>query len=149
MLWCTQVSTSKSGRSSAAANRTPLVATTGTRNARASAGQRTVVGFLVAQQMPLQLDVDAGAAEQTDEPIEQPAHAVAMRVEHRPSGQRDQTGGEAVELLERERALPFARAHLHARDEATEIAVALRRGDEQREIAMGFGIVRREVGIGD
>jgi hypothetical protein len=88
-------------------------------------GQRDEVGFLVAQQMPLQLNADIGAAKQTDQPIEQPADAVVVRVKERPSRQRHEAGGEAVEFVERERALAFRGAHLHARDEAAEIAVAV------------------------
>ena len=128
--WWTQVSTSNSGRSPGVAKRTPLVATTGTRKRVRQLGQRLVVGFLVAQQMPLQLDADVVAAEEADEPIEQAADAVLPRVEHRPARQRDEAGGEAVELLERERALPFRRAHLHARHQAAEVPVALCDGDE-------------------
>ena len=41
--------------------------------------QRVIVGFLVAQQMPLQLQVGVGAPEHADEPIEQPADAETRR----------------------------------------------------------------------
>ena len=90
------------------------------------AGERHQVGFLVAQQMPLQLDADVGAAEQADQAIQQPAHAVVMRVEHRPARQRDEPGREALELLEREGAFSLGGAHLHAGHETAEIAVARR-----------------------
>ena len=55
-------------------------------------GQRLVVAFLVAEQMALQLHAHVVAAEQADETIEQAADAVTPRVEHRPAGQRDETG---------------------------------------------------------
>jgi hypothetical protein len=41
------------------------------------------------------------------------------------ASQRDQPAGLAVEIGERERALPFRRAQLHARDQPAEIAIAL------------------------
>ena len=97
------------------------------------ASQRHQVRFFVAQQVPLQLDVDVGAPEQADETVEQPADAVAMRVEQRPPGQCNETGGKSVELLDGKRACPFHRAHLHAGDKATEVAIPLWRGDEHRE----------------
>ena len=75
--------------------------------------------------MALQLDAHVAAPEQTDQPIEQAADAVMARIEQRPARERDEAGGEAVELLERERAFALWRAHLHARDEAAEILVAL------------------------
>ncbi len=92
---------------------------------RGHRGKRLVVGLLVAAGMPLQLDVRAIAAEETDEAIEQAADAEAARVERRAARQRDEAGGEAVELLERERALAFRRAQFHAGDEAAEIPIAL------------------------
>ena len=69
--------------------------------------QRDVVDFLIAQQMPLQLDVDAAPAEQADQAIEQAADAVSLPVEQRAAAEGDQAGGAAVELLEHQRALPF------------------------------------------
>ena len=57
--------------------------------------ERLVVGFLVAAEVPLQLDVDAVAAEQADEAIEQAADAVARRVERRAAGERDEAAGRA------------------------------------------------------
>ena len=101
------VSTSKSGRSSGAAKRTPPVATSGTRNASARHDQRVVVVFLIAPEMPLQLDVDVAAAEEADESIEQPADAVALGQQQRSPGQRDEAGREPLEVLERQRALAF------------------------------------------
>ena len=93
---------------------------------RGHRGQRLVVGFLVSAGMPLQLDVRAIAAEETDEAIEQAAHAEAACIERRAACQRDEAGGEAVELVERERAPAFRRAQFHAGDETAEIPVALR-----------------------
>ncbi len=63
------------------------------------ADQRVVVVFLIAPQMALQLDVDVAAAEQPDQPIEQPADAVALGQQQRPAGQRDQAGREPLEVL--------------------------------------------------
>ena len=125
-----QVSTSNSGRSPGVGE--PHAVGGDDRHAKRARqlGQRHVVAFLVAQQMALQLDADVIAPEEADEPIEQPADAVMPRVEQRPAGQRDEAGGEAVELLERERAFALRRAHLHARDEAAEILIALWRCDE-------------------
>ena len=69
--------------------------------------KRGVVGFLISQQMALQLDEHVAAAEQADQPIEQAADAVSLAVEERTAAERDEPGGAAVELLEHERALPF------------------------------------------
>ena len=52
--------------------------------------ERPVVGFLVAAQMPLQLDVHVVAAEHADEAIEQAADAVAAAVERRAADERDE-----------------------------------------------------------
>ena len=104
--------------------------------------------------MALQLDADVAASEETDEAIEQTADAMSRRVEHGTAGQRHEAGGVALELLERQRALRFATpsrsglslraAHLHARHEPAQIAVALLRFDEDGQTpcwqASGFGI---------
>ena len=118
--------TSNSGRSAGVAKRTPLVASVGTRNAAARLTSACVVALLVAAEMPLQLDVDAVAAEDADQAIEQAADAVAPAVERRAAGERDEPAGAAVELLERQRAFAFRRAQLHARDQPAEVPVALR-----------------------
>ena len=83
--------------------------------------------------MPLQLDVDAVAAEDADEAIEQAADAVPPAVERRAAGQRDEPGGAAVQLLERQRAFAFRRAQLHARDEPAEVPVPVRAFAEDGE----------------
>ena len=87
--------------------------------------QRLVRRLLVAAVMPLQLDVGAIAAEDADQAIDQPADAEA-------SGRRARRGPPArraprrpVELVERERPFSLRRSHLHARDQAAEIAIAL------------------------
>ena len=85
---------------------------------RRQADERVVVALFVAPQMPLQLDVHAVAAEDADEAIEQAADAVPAAVERGAAGERDEAGGAAVELLERQRAFAFRRAQLHARDRA-------------------------------
>ena len=107
------------------ANRTPPVATTGTRNASARQTSIVVVVFLLALQMALHLDVDCCAPEDADQPVEQPADAEAIGLQQRPPGQRDEPADVAVEILERERALAFRRAQLHRGDQPAEVAVAL------------------------
>ena len=77
---------------------------------RRQADERLVVALFVAAEMPLQLDVDAIAAEDADEAIEQAADAVAPAVERGAAGERDEAGRAAVELLERR-----ARLRLSAR----------------------------------
>ena len=54
------------------------------------AHERVVVVFLIAAQVPLQLDIDIAATEQPDQPIEQPADAVPLGEQQRPAGQRDE-----------------------------------------------------------
>jgi hypothetical protein len=80
--------------------------------------------------MPLQLHAHSIAAEETNQPIEHAADAVMPRVENRPSGQRDETGCQAIDLVDGERAFSFGRPHLHPRDEATEILITLCARDE-------------------
>ena len=125
-----QVSTSNNGRSAGSAKRTPLVATTGTWNVPARSISIAVVGFFVAQQMALQLDIHVAAPEHTDERIDQSADAVSLKPQQLAPGQRDEPAGLPVEIVERQRALAFRRAHLHARDETAQIAVALGGFDE-------------------
>ena len=87
--------------------------------------ERLVVGFLVAAEVPLQLDVHAVAAEQADEAIHQAPDAAAAAVERRAAGERDEAAGRAVQILQRQRAFAFRRAHLHAGDQPAEIPIAL------------------------
>jgi len=89
--------------------------------------QRLVLVLLVAMQVALQLDVHVGAAEHTDDPIEQSADAVPLSVERRPAGERYETVRRAFQLVERQRAFALRRAHLHARDQPAQIAIALLR----------------------
>ena len=51
--------------------------------------QRVVVGLLVAQEVALQLEVGAGAAEHADEPIDQPADAEPRAAQHGAPAERD------------------------------------------------------------
>jgi hypothetical protein len=95
-------------------------------------GERHEIGFFVAQQVTLKLDADVGAAEEADKPIEQPCDTVVLRIEHWTAGERHKTAGASLELLERERALPLRCSHLHARDQAAEVAIAVGRSDEYR-----------------
>ena len=95
--------------------------------------QHLVVPGLVALQVALHLDVDLLAAEDADQPVEQPADAVPIAAQQRPAGQRDQPADVAVEILERERALPFRRAQLHRGDQPAEVAVALLRRNKNTD----------------
>ena len=121
-----QVSTSNSGRAAGVVEADAVGRQRRHAERVGEADERRVVARLVAAQVPLQLDVDAAAAEDADETIEQAADAVPPRVEHRAPGERDETGGAAVELVERQRSLALGRAQLHARDELAEIPVPVR-----------------------
>ena len=84
---------------------------TGTRNARASAFERDVVRLLVAQQMALQLDADVASAEEADERDRAGRRRrIADASSSGTAGERHEAGGVALELLERQRALPFRAA---------------------------------------
>jgi hypothetical protein len=89
--------------------------------------QRIVVVFLVAVQVALQLDVGIAAAERADDAIEEAADAEPFGAEQRAAGHGDEAGGEAVELMNRQRALAFRRAELHLREQTTQISPALLR----------------------
>ena len=52
--------------------------------------QRVIVGLLVAQQVPLQLDADVRRAEDPDETIDEAADAVARSADDGAAGQRDE-----------------------------------------------------------
>ena len=56
-------------------------------------------------------------------------------------GMRDEAGGEAVELVDRQRALAFRRAQLHARQQAAEIAPAFLRGAQHGQRKRRSGLV--------
>ena len=71
---------------------------------RGECDERVVVGFLVALQVALQLDVEPIAPEHADQAIEQPADAVPRAAEDGPASERDEAAGGAVEILEAERA---------------------------------------------
>ena len=118
-----QVSTSKSGRSAGVAKRTPPVATSRHAEGRREIDERLVVRFLVAAEMPLQLDVHGVAAEEADEAVDAARPRRSGGVERGAADERHEAGRESVELFQRERAFTFRRAHLHARDQATEIPV--------------------------
>ena len=95
--------------------------------------ERDIGRLFIAQQMALQLDAHVASAEETDDAIEQAADAVSRRVEHGTSGKRHEPGGVSLELVERERALPFRRPHLHARDQPAQIRVSSCAFDETAE----------------
>src|SRR5581483_8606094 len=84
-----------------------------------------VVRFLVAAEVALQLDVDAAAPEQANQPIDEPADAVPPRIDRRAADERDEPARHALEVRQHERAFTFWRAQLHARDQTTEVLVAL------------------------
>src|SRR5262245_15694528 len=97
--------------------------------------------------MPLQLDVRPIAAEQTHETIEQAADAETPRVERWPSRERDESIREAVELVERQRALAFRRAQFHARHQAAEVAIPVPAFTEDGKRPKQFGIWNSEFRI--
>ncbi len=100
---------------------------------RRQADERVGVARFVPPKVTLQLDVHAAAAEDADETIEQAADAVPPAVERGAAGERHQAGRAAVELVEPQRAFAFRRAHLHARDQLTKVAIALRAFAENRK----------------
>jgi len=75
--------------------------------------------------MTLELDRHRITAEDPDRVIQQAANAVALPVECRASDERDEAARRSLELVDRERAFAFRRAHLHARDQTAQILVAL------------------------
>ena len=108
-----QVRTSYSARSDGSAKRTPLVAITGTMKRRGQLAQDLVVPLLLAQEMPLQLDVHLRRAEDADDAIDEAADAESRAVDRGAAGERDQAADVAVEIVERERAFTFRRTQLH------------------------------------
>jgi len=86
--------------------------------------------FLIAVQMPLELDISVGAAKGADNAIEQAANTVALGAQQRAPRHGNQSGGEAVEFVEGQRALALRRAQLHARQQATQVAPAFLGRDE-------------------
>ena len=126
--WRMQVRTSKSGR---VGRRREADAVGRERSARGTPPpdrrSASLSRLLVAPEMPLQLDVDAASRPNTPTrrssrpptPCRRPSSAARPASATRPRGV-------AVELVERQRALAFRRAQLHARDQPAEIPVALR-----------------------
>ena len=112
------VSTSKSGRDAVGSDG-------GHAERRRERHERGGVGFFVAPEVSLQLEIDAAAAEDADQAIEQAADAVAPAVERRAAGERDESARAAVEIIERQRAFALRRTQLHARDQAAEIPVSV------------------------
>ena len=94
--------------------------------------KRGVVGFLLAQQVPLQLDARVRRAEEPDDPVDQSADAEAAAEGGAPD-EGDQAARVAVELVERERALPFRGTQLHLREQAAQVPVAGARLDQHRQ----------------
>ena len=80
---------------------------------RGEIAQRVVVRLLVAQEVPLQLEIRARAAEDADEPIDQPADAEPRAAQHGAPAERDEPRRVAVDLVQRERPFALRRAQLH------------------------------------
>ena len=103
--------------------------------------ERLVVRVFAAPAVALQLDEQVPAAEQADQAIDQAADAVPISAERGAAGQRDEPADMAVQILERQRAFAFWRAHLHARDQPAEVAIALLRfaedGEDERLAGQG------------
>jgi len=62
--------------------------------------ERLVVDLLVAPEMPLQLDVDAVAAEDPDEAVDEAADAELMSCQRRAADERDEAADVSVEIVE-------------------------------------------------
>ena len=76
---------------------------------RGEVAERVIVGFLVAQEMALQLDADVLRAERADQAIDETADAVARAVDRRAPGEGDEAA-DAVEIVEGQRAFAFGAA---------------------------------------
>ena len=74
---------------------------------RGQRDERRVIGVLVASKMALQLDVDAVAAEDADEPIEQAADTVPPAVERARPASATRPAVQTVELVERSAPSPL------------------------------------------
>ena len=85
---------------------------------RRAVEDRLIPGLLLAMVVALQFGIEMMRAEDIGESL------VGM------AGKADESAGELGDLVEGGGAFAFRRAELHAGDEATEVAVALRRGDE-------------------
>ena len=110
--------------------------------------EHLVVDLLGAIQMPRDRDMDAVATEGADQPIEQSSHAVLPRVEQRLPRQRHQAGDVAVEIVQRERALPFRRTQLHLRQQPAQILVARPGRDEDGKGPGDCGLRIADCGLG-
>ena len=129
-----QVSTSKSGRSSGVGEAHAVVATMRHVKRGGQVAQHLVVGFFVAQEVPLQFDVHVrrdrrGPTRRSTRPPT-PWRPAAQRLA---ADERHQPGRLPVEIVERQRALAFRRPQLHARDQAAEVPIALAGFDEDGE----------------
>jgi hypothetical protein len=91
--------------------------------------------------MALQLDVHVVATEDADHSIEKTADAVAA-IERGAAHQRHQSPRGPVHLLERQRALAFRRAELHAGDQPAEVLIPLGRFAQDREQPAGVAPTR-------
>jgi hypothetical protein len=92
---------------------------------RSQIGQQLVVGFLVAQTMPLQLDKDPIPAKHPDDPIQQSADAIASGAQNLATGQRNQPSRISIELFEREGPFAFGGPQLHPGDQTAQLPVSL------------------------
>ena len=92
--------------------------------------QDLVVPLLLAQEMPLQLDVHLRRAEDADDAVDEAADAVTAAVDRGAAGERDQAAHAPIEILEGQRPFALRRTHLHRRHEPAQVAVAVARFDE-------------------
>ena len=118
-----QVRTSKSGRSAGGGETDAVGRDVGTRNADARLTSASLSRSSSRRRWRCSSTYTPSRPNRPTSAIEQAADAVPLAVERRAAGQRDQPGGAAVQLLERQRALAFRRAQLHARDQPAEIAI--------------------------
>ena len=96
--------------------------------------QRVIVGFLVAEEMALELEIGAGAPEDADQAIDESADAERRAAQHGAAAERDEPGRVAVDLVERQRPFPLRRAQLRHGQETAQVAVAGLGFDEDGEL---------------
>jgi hypothetical protein len=109
---------------------------------RRQAAQHLVGVLLVAPEVTLELDRHVRAPEQTRDPIDQAAHAMAAGRQRLASHDRNQAAGVAGELVERERAFALGRSELHPRQQPAEVLIALPGVDQDRQAPPAFARLR-------
>ena len=101
--------------------------------------------------MALDLDVHVAASEHADERIDKAADPIFLKPEQLAPGERDEAACLSVELVERERALAFRRAHFHPGDQSAQVSVAFGGFNQDRHTqvrgeALGRAVVGVDVG---